>query len=66
MVVHVLAVAVSAAAVLVEAFFALPGFAFASDDMGSKQVCIEVPVDDQTISKYSLVRRTVDYDVARK
>ena len=37
-----------------------------SDDMVSKQVRIEVPVDGQTISKYSLVGRTVDYDVACK
>ena len=36
------------------------------DDMGSKHVHTEVPVDSQTISKYSLVRRTVDSDAARK
>ena len=33
--------------------------------MVSKQIHTEVPVDGQTISKYSLVRRTVDYDAAR-
>ena len=37
-----------------------------NDDMGSKQVRIEVPVDGQTIIKYSLVGRTVDSDVAHK
>ena len=36
------------------------------DDMGSEQGHTEVPVNCQTISKYSLVGRTVDYDVARK
>ena len=34
------------------------------DDMGSKQVHTEVPVDGQTFSKYSLVRRTVDSDAS--
>ena len=34
--------------------------------MGSKQVRTEVPVDGQTISKYSLVGRTMDYDAAHK
>ena len=34
--------------------------------MGSKQVHTEGLVDGKTISKYSLVRRTVDYDAARK
>ena len=36
------------------------------DDMDSKQVRTEVPVDGQTISKYSLVGRTVDFAAARK
>ena len=39
---------------------------FMDDDMGSKQVCTEVLVDVQTISKYSRVGRTVDSDAARK
>ena len=34
--------------------------------MSSKQVRTEVPVDGQTIRKYSLVGRTVDLYVARK
>ena len=34
--------------------------------MVSKQVRTEVLVDGQTISKYSLVGRTVDYDAERK
>ena len=38
----------------------------AYDDMISKQVRTEVPVDGQTISKYSFVRRTVDSAAARK
>ena len=33
--------------------------------MGSKQVHTEVSVDSQTIIKYSLVQRTVDYDTVR-
>ena len=37
-----------------------------NDDMGSKQVRTEVPVDGQTISKYSLVGCTVDLDAVRK
>ena len=37
-----------------------------SDDMGSKQVRTEIPVGDQTISKYSLVGHTVDSDAGRK
>ena len=36
------------------------------DDMGSKQVRTEVLVDGQTISKYSLVGRTVDLAAALK
>ena len=36
------------------------------DDMSSKQVCTEVPVDRQTVSKYSFVSCTVDSAVARK
>ena len=36
------------------------------DDMGIKQVCTEVLVYGHTISKYSLVGRTVDSDAARK
>ena len=36
------------------------------DYMSSKQVRIEVPVDGQTVSKYSFVSRTVDSDAARK
>ena len=36
-----------------------------SDDIGSKQVQTEVLVDGQNISNYSLLRRTVDYDLAR-
>ena len=36
------------------------------DDMSSKQVRTEVPVDGQTIIKYSFVSRTVDSAVARK
>ena len=35
------------------------------DDMSSKQVRTEVPVDGQTVSKYSLVSRTVDLAAAR-
>ena len=34
--------------------------------MGSKQVHTDVPVDGQTIIKYSLVHRTVDYESVRK
>ena len=37
-----------------------------TDDMGSKQVHAEVPFDGQTISKYSLVRRTMDLAAERK
>ena len=37
-----------------------------SDDMGNKKVRTEVPVDGQTISKYSLVGHTVYLAVARK
>ena len=37
-----------------------------SDNMSSKQVHIEVPVDRQTISKYSFVSRTVDSAVVCK
>ena len=36
------------------------------DDIGSKQVRTEVPVDGQTIIKYSLVGRTMDLTVARQ
>ena len=36
------------------------------DDISSKQVRTEVPVEGQTISKYSFVSRTVDSAVARK
>ena len=36
------------------------------DDMSNKQVRTEVPVDGQTVSKYSFVSRTVDLAAARK
>ena len=36
------------------------------DDMRGKQVRTEVPVDRQTISKYSFVNCTVDSAAARK
>ena len=36
------------------------------DDMSSKQVRTEVPVDGQTISKYSFANRTVYSAAARK
>ena len=42
------------------------GEMFQADDMISKRVRTEVPVDGQTVSKYSFVSRTVDSDVARK
>ena len=37
-----------------------------TDDMSSKQVRTEVPVDGQTVSKYSFVIRTVDSAAERK
>ena len=38
----------------------------AADDMSSKQVHAEVPVDRQTVRKYSFVIRTVDSAATRK
>ena len=42
------------------------GEMFQADDMISKRVRTEVPVDGQTVSKYSFVSRTVDSAAARK
>ena len=39
---------------------------YLSDDMSSKQVRTEVPVDGHTVSKYSFVSRIVDSIAARK
>ena len=36
------------------------------DDISSKQVRTEVPVDGQTVSNYSFVSRSMDSSVARK
>ena len=36
------------------------------DDISSKQVRTEVPVDGQTVSKYSFVSHTMDSAAARK
>ena len=36
-----------------------------NDDMSSKEVRTEVPIDGQKVSKYSFVSRTVDSAAAR-
>ena len=42
------------------------GGTYDADDMSSKQVRTAIPVDGQTVSKYSFVSRTMDSAAARK